>query len=125
MESRNVEPDDFESADLDLSEALREAVVEEMEYLESSGRDLRLVRARENDDGTVYQVTVQADDEMYRLSEVSEGNVSRTVFRNPPRDDEMPYEEGDGRDAAAGETEGEDEDDPEDGDGEPEGDEKT
>ncbi len=105
MESRNVEPDDLASADLELSDALRDAVVDEMEYLESRGRDLRLVRARVNDDGMVRQVTVQADDEMYRLSEVSDGNVSRTVFRDPPRDDEMPYAEGDGKDSRGGEDE--------------------
>lgn len=113
MESRNVEPDDFDSADLDLSEALRDAVVEEMEFLESNGRDLKLVRMREGDDGKIYQVTVQADDEMYRLSEVSEGNVSRTVFRDPPRDDEVPYEKGDGKDQTVEEED--EEDDAEDG----------
>jgi hypothetical protein len=97
MESKTVDPDEFVSDELHLSEALADAVEEEMEFL--ADRDLHLVRLRENDDGDVQQVTLQADDEMYRLSEVSPGNVSRTVFRNPPRDDVVPYQEGDGEDA--------------------------
>ena len=92
MESRTVEPDEFAPDELGVSDALREAVEEEMEFLDSRG--LRLVRLRENDDGDVTQVTVQAGDEMYRLSEVSPGNVSRTVFRNPaPDEDETDTDE--------------------------------
>ncbi len=106
MESRTLEPDEFAPEEAGFSEALREAVEEEMEFLED--RDIRLVRLRENDEGEVQQVTVQADDEMYRLSEVSHGTVSRTVFRDPPRDDAVPYQGGDGEDATAEKDEGAD-----------------
>lgn len=91
MESKTVEPEEFESADLAVSDALRDAVEEEMEYLDDRG--LRLVRFRKNDDGEVTQVTVQAGDEMYRLSEVSPGNVSRTVFRDPAPEEKDEREE--------------------------------
>lgn len=94
MESRTLEPDEFAPDESGFSEALREAVEEEMEFL--TDRDIRLVRLRENDEGEIQQVTVQADDEMYRLSEVSPGTVSRTVFRNPaPDEDENAGEEED------------------------------
>ncbi|MFP4174779.1 MAG: hypothetical protein ACLFSW_03250 [Halobacteriales archaeon] len=117
MESRTVEPDEFAPDEHGLSDALRNAVEEERAFL--ADRDVSLVRIRENDDGNVQQVTLQADDEMYRLSEVSPGNVSRTVFRNPARDDAVPYQEGDGEDATAdeedGDSEGADTDGDEDG----------
>jgi hypothetical protein len=111
MESKTVEPDEFESADLVVSDELRDAVEEEMEYL--AGRGLRLVRFRENDDGEVTQVTIQAGDEMYRLSEVSPGNVSRTVFRNPAPDEKDEREEKEEEEDA--------EEDGEEGDGDEEG----
>jgi hypothetical protein len=118
MESKTVEPDEFESADLVVSDELRDAVEEEMEYL--AGRGLRLVRFRENDDGEVTQVTIQAGDEMYRLSEVSPGNVSRTVFRNPAPDekDEQEEEEDAEEDGEEGDgdEEGSDEDSEDDAD---------
>jgi hypothetical protein len=117
MESKTVEPDEFAPDRHGLTDALREAVDEEMGFL--SDRDIRLVRIRENDDGEVQQVTIQADDEMYRLSEVSPGNVSRTVFRDPPRDGAVPYTEGDGTDATT------DEDDEEAAEGEDVGDEES
>jgi hypothetical protein len=106
MESKTLEPDEFAPEEAGFSEALREAVEEEMEFLED--RDIRLVRLRENDEGEVQQVTVQADDEMYRLSEVSNGTVSRTVFRDPPRDDAVPYRGADGEDTTAEKDEGAD-----------------
>ena len=96
MESRTVEPDALAlSEEEGVSDALREAVEEEMEFLEK--RELKLVRMRANDNGEVFQVTVHAGDEMYRMSEVAPGHVSRTVFRNPEKDDAMPYQ-GDGED---------------------------
>jgi len=113
MESKTVEPDEFAPAE-HVSGALADAVEEEMEFLEDRG--VRLVRLRRNDDGDVQHVTLQADDEMYRLSEVSPGNVSRTVFRNPPRDDAVPYQEGDGEDATVEEEPEEDDEGAESGD---------
>lgn len=118
MESRTVEPEEFAPDELRISDALRDAVEKEMEFL--ADRDLRLVRLRENDEGDVQQVTVQAGDEMYRLSEVSSGNVSRTVFRNPPRDEAVPYAEGDGEDMTA-EEEPSEEDEDDGGEGDAEG----
>ncbi|MCX2817883.1 MAG: hypothetical protein ACI9QA_000775 [Methanobacteriota archaeon] len=110
MESRTVDADGFVPSEHGFTDALREAIEEEMDFLDD--RDLHLVRMRENDDGEIQQVTIQADDEMYRLSEVSPGNVSRTVFRNPKRDEAVPYQDGDGGDAeAVDEADGEAEDD--------------
>jgi hypothetical protein len=93
MESRTVEPDALAlSEEEGVSDALREAVEEEMEFLEN--REIKLVRMRANDDeGDVFQVTIHAGDEMYRMSEVAPGHVSRTVFRNPEKDGAMPYQE--------------------------------
>ncbi len=92
MESRTVEPNDLDLANEEgVSDALREAVEEEMEYLEKRG--LKLVRMRSKDDGEVFQITIHAGDEMYRMSEVAPGHVSRTVFRNPEKDDAMPYQD--------------------------------
>ena len=92
MESTTVKPDSLDLTEHELSDALREAVEEEMEFLEN--REIKLVRMRANDDeGDVFQVTIHAGDEMYRMSEVAPGHVSRTVFRNPEPDDAMPYQE--------------------------------
>ena len=97
MESTTVKSDSLDLSEHELSDALREAVEEEMEFLEN--REIKLVRMRANDDeGDVFQVTIHAGDEMYRMSEVAPGHVSRTVFRNPEPDDAMPYQDeaGDG-----------------------------
>jgi len=97
MESRTVEPDALAlSEEEGVSNALREAVEKEMEFLEK--RDIKLVRMRSDDEGDVFQVTIHAGDEMYRMSEVAPGHVSRTVFRNPEPDGSMPYQDeaGDG-----------------------------
>lgn len=92
MESTTVKPDSLDLTEHELSDALREAVEEEMEFLEN--REIKLVRMRANDDeGDVFQVTIHAGDEMYRMSEVAPGHVSRTVFRNPEPDDAMPYQD--------------------------------
>lgn len=111
MESRTVEPGDLDLSEHRVSDALREAVEEEIEFLED--RDVKLVRMRANDDGGVFQVTVHAGDEMYRMSEVAPGHVSRTVFRDPEGDGAMPYqeeaekEEEDTEEGEEGEEEGE------------------
>lgn len=91
MESKTVEPEALDLSEHGVSDALREAVEEEMEFLE--GRGVKLVRMRADDDGEVFQVTIHAGDEMYRMSEVAPGNVSRTVFRDPEADGAMPYQE--------------------------------
>ena len=92
MESRTVEPESLNlSEEKGVSDALREAVEEEMEFLEK--RDIKLVRMRSKDDGDVFQVTIHAGDEMYRMSEVAPGHVSRTVFRDPEKDGAVPYQE--------------------------------
>lgn len=92
MESTSVEPDGLDQTDgFALSEALREAIEEEMEFLDR--RNIKLVRLRAREDSDeVFQATIHAGDEMYRLSEVAPGHVSRTVFRNPERL-EVPDEE--------------------------------
>ncbi|MDZ7688307.1 MAG: hypothetical protein U5J64_06215 [Halobacteriales archaeon] len=100
MESTTVKPDELDPSEHGLSDALREAVKKEMEFLEKRG--VKLVRMRSKDDGEVFQVTIHAGDEMYRMSEVAPGHVSRTVFRNPEKDDAMPYQD-------EGEEEAEDE----------------
>jgi len=108
MESRTVEPDALDlSEEVGVSDALREAVEEEMEFLERRG--LKLVRMRADDEGDVFQITIQAGDEMYRISEVAPGNVSRTVFRNPEKDGAVPYQDeaGDGEEEVEEETVGE------------------
>ncbi len=85
MKTVSVEPDDVGSQeDVEISDVLLEAVEEEMEYLEGRGLNQVRMRCRRNSD-EVYQATIHAGDEMYRLSEVGPGNVSRTVFRNPER----------------------------------------
>ena len=113
MESTTVKPDSLDLTEHELSDALREAVEEEMEFLQD--REIKLVRMRANDDeGDVFQVTIHAGDEMYRMSEVAPGHVSRTVFRNPEKDDAMPYQE----DGEEDEEEAEEEDSDEEMDGE-------
>lgn len=85
MKTVSVDPDEVDALDeVEISEALREAVDREMDYLEDRGLKQVRMRCRRGSD-EVYQVTINAGDEMYRLSEVSSGNVSRTVFRNPER----------------------------------------
>jgi len=92
MESRTVEPDSLDLSEEDgVSDALCEAVEEEIDFLED--REVKLVRMRADDDGEVFQVTIHAGDEMYRMSEVAPGHVSRTVFRDPEKDGAMPYQE--------------------------------
>lgn len=92
MESRTVEPKTLDlSEEEGVSDALREAVEEEIDFLED--RDVKLVRMRADDDGDVFQITIHAGDEMYRMSEVAPGHVSRTVFRNPEKDGAMPYQD--------------------------------
>jgi hypothetical protein len=127
MESTTVKPDSLDLTEHELSDALREAVEEEMEFLEN--REIKLVRMRANDDeGDVFQVTIHAGDEMYRMSEVAPGHVSRTVFRNPEPDDAMPYqedgeedeEEAEEEDSDEGGTEGEETEEEADGDEEDE-----
>ena len=71
-----------------VSDALREAVEEEIDFLED--REVKLVRMRADDEGDVFQITIHAGDEMYRMSEVAPGHVSRTVFRDPEKDGAMP-----------------------------------
>jgi hypothetical protein len=100
MESRTVEPDELDLSEEDgVSDALCEAVEEEIDFLED--REVKLVRMRADEEGDVFQVTIHAGDEMYRMSEVAPGNVSRTVFRDPEKDGAVPYQE-DGK--ADGET---------------------
>lgn len=92
MESRTVEPEVLElSEEEGVSETLREAVEEEIDFLED--REVKLVRMRADDEGDVFQITIHAGDEMYRMSEVAPGHVSRTVFRDPEKDGAMPYQE--------------------------------
>jgi hypothetical protein len=92
MESRTVEPEVLElSEEEGVSDALREAVEEEIDFLED--REVKLVRMRADDEGDVFQITIHAGDEMYRMSEVAPGHVSRTVFRDPEKDGAMPYQE--------------------------------
>ncbi|MDY6776406.1 MAG: 2Fe-2S iron-sulfur cluster-binding protein [Halobacteria archaeon] len=87
MESKTVDPDRLERAgDFEIPDELREAVDEEIEYLEANGRNIKRVRLRAREGSNeVYQATIHADDEMYRMSLVSPDSsyVSRTVFRNP------------------------------------------
>lgn len=84
MKSVSVDPGDIDSVDVEMSDDLRAAVDREMEYLgDRAVKQLRMRCRRGSDE--VYQATIHADDEMYRLSEVSPGNVSRTVFRDPER----------------------------------------
>ncbi len=113
MESKTVEPDSLDlSEEEGVSEALREAVEEEIEFLED--RDLKLVRMRADEEGDVFQVTIHAGDEMYRMSEVAPGHVSRTVFRDPEKDGAVPYQEGEKEEAVeTGESEETDEKDQE------------
>lgn len=102
MESRTVEPDSLNlSEDDGVSDALCEAVEEEIGFLED--RDVKLVRMRADEEGDVFQVTIHAGDEMYRMSEVAPGHVSRTVFRDPEKDGAVPYQE-DGEEEEGGET---------------------
>lgn len=92
MESRTVEPESLDlSEEEGVSETLREAVEEEIDFLED--REVKLVRMRADDEGDVFQITIHAGDEMYRMSEVAPGHVSRTVFRDPEKDGAMPYQE--------------------------------
>lgn len=116
MESTTVKPDSLDLTEHELSDALREAVEEEMEFLEN--REIKLVRMRANDDeGDVFQVTIHAGDEMYRMSEVAPGHVSRTVFRNPEKDGAMPYQEDGEEDEEESEEEDSDEETEEEVDG--------
>lgn len=83
MESTSVEPDNLQqTGDFEISNALQEAIEKEIDFLERRNVKLVRLRARENSN-EVFQATIYAGDEMYRLSEVSPGQVSRTVFRNP------------------------------------------
>ena len=110
MESRTVEPDDLDLSEYNVSDALREAVEEEIDFLED--REVKLVRMRADDEGDVFQITIHAGDEMYRMSEVAPGHVSRTVFRDPEKDGAVPYQE------EAEEESEEDEETEKEGDGE-------
>lgn len=85
MESTTVDPEseDLDSVeDFEIPEDLRDAIDKELDFLERRNVKLIRMRARENSN-EVFQATIYAGDEMYRLSRVSEGFVSRTVFRNP------------------------------------------
>lgn len=125
MESRMVEPEGLNlSEEEGVSDALREAVEEELEFLESRG--IKLIRMRADDEGDVFQITIHAGDEMYRMSEVAPGNVSRTVFRNPEKDGAMPYQEETEEEAEEDEETEEEAGEEEDASGEDDGeDEKT
>ncbi|MDY7083270.1 MAG: 2Fe-2S iron-sulfur cluster-binding protein [Halobacteria archaeon] len=96
MESTTVEPDALErTGDFEVPDELRDAIEEEMEFLEPRNVKLVRLRARENSN-EVFQATIYAGDEMYRLSVVAPGHVSRTVFRNPERLDVPDEEEEEG-----------------------------
>ncbi|MFP4633326.1 MAG: hypothetical protein ACLFMT_07835 [Halobacteriales archaeon] len=133
MRSLSLEPEDLEDADVVMSDALTEAVDHEMDYLEGRGLNLVRLRCRE-DSGEVVQATIHAGDEMYRLSEVDEGTVSRTVFRHPePKGDENllgapsageeEADEPEEADSAEDGADEEDADEPEEADGEDDADE--
>jgi 2Fe-2S type ferredoxin len=101
MQSLTVEPDRGLDAasDVTIPDALREAVEEELEFLDRRHVKLIRMRCREDSD-EVFQVTIYAGDEMYRLGEVGDGHVSRTVFRNP-ESFEIPDEDEEAEAAAA------------------------
>ncbi len=83
MESTTVEPEKIEDIEeVDIPEPLLEAIKKEMDYLKNRGLKLVRLRTRENSD-KVYQSTIYAGDEMYRLTEVQPGQISKTIFRNP------------------------------------------
>ncbi|MFB6284472.1 MAG: 2Fe-2S iron-sulfur cluster-binding protein [Halobacteria archaeon] len=98
MDSTTVKPDRLENTgDYEVPDSLIEALEEEIEYLGT--KDIRLIRMRAKE-GTnqVFQATIYIGDEMYRLSEIAPGNVSRTIFRRPEKID-IP-EEGEEEEAA-------------------------
>lgn len=83
MESLAVDPEEIEDLDdAEISNAFLEEIKDEMEFLEKRGVKLLRLRKREKSD-EIYQATIYAGDEMYRLTEVQPGQISRTVFRNP------------------------------------------
>lgn len=120
MESRTVEPESLDlSEEEGVSETLREAVEEEIDFLED--REVKLVRMRADDEGDVFQITIHAGDEMYRMSEVAPGHVSRTVFRDPEKDGAMPYQDEGEEEEEGAEGEKDEESDGEEEGGEAEG----
>lgn len=120
MESRTVEPEVLKlSEEEGVSDALREAVEEEIDFLED--REVKLVRMRADDEGDVFQITIHAGDEMYRMSEVAPGHVSRTVFRDPEKDGAMPYQDEGEEEEEGAEGEKDEESDGEEEGGEAEG----
>lgn len=83
MESKTVQPDQLEEVgDFEVPKALRAALEKEMKFLKPRNIKLVRFRARENSN-EVFQATIYAGDEMYRLNLIAPGQVSRTVFRNP------------------------------------------
>ena len=120
MESRTVEPEVLKlSEEEGVSDALREAVEEEIDFLED--REVKLVRMRADNEGDVFQITIHAGDEMYRMSEVAPGHVSRTVFRDPEKDGAMPYQDEGEEEEEGAEGEKDEESDGEEEGGEAEG----
>ena len=92
MDSTTVKPDRLDNTgDFEVSDSLREALEEEIEYLGPKNIKLVRMRAREGTND-VFQATIYVGDEMYRLSQIAPGNVSRTIFRRPEKID-VPEEE--------------------------------